>query len=241
VKNRDVWRCPSAKLFAGARVILPGPDWFNYLKSYEGSWGEVADYAMQICQYTYPPGWGGEVTDSFAQMRYALPEYGIGSIANKAFVQSIDVGWNADMKMASVQDAAGFLIVFEKGGVGGGTSDVGNFCYPDICQLQCSNSNCGWADWVVCASSGADCGLYNMAPNNGAFMTNPELRKPYARHLGGVNVGFLDGHATWMNSERLLKMCAEREFAGFEVWAAEECGAHNPDIGGLTADVPVLW
>ena len=41
------------------------------------------------------------------------------------------------------------------------------------------------------------------------MVTNPDLRRPYARHLGGVNLGFLDGHASWWNSERLLAKVAE--------------------------------
>jgi prepilin-type processing-associated H-X9-DG protein len=32
---------------------------------------------------------------------------------------------------------------------------------------------------------------------NGSFLTNPDLRKPYTRHLGGINLGFLDGHVEW--------------------------------------------
>lgn len=35
------------------------------------------------------------------------------------------------------------------------------------------------------------------------------LRRPLARHLGGVNLGFLDGHAAWWNSERLLAKFSE--------------------------------
>jgi len=31
IKNRDVWRCPSAKLMAGAGFINPDADWFSYL------------------------------------------------------------------------------------------------------------------------------------------------------------------------------------------------------------------
>jgi prepilin-type processing-associated H-X9-DG protein len=48
------------------------------------------------------------------------------------------------------------------------------------------------------------------APNNGAFLRDPSLRNPYSRHLGGVNLGFLDGHAAWWHSERLIAEYAER-------------------------------
>jgi prepilin-type processing-associated H-X9-DG protein len=35
------------------------------------------------------------------------------------------------------------------------------------------------------------------------------MTRPYSRHLGGVNLGFLDGHASWWNSERLLAKITE--------------------------------
>ena len=64
-------------------------------------------------------------------------------------------------------------------------------------------------DWELCAEDAGECkNLY--APNNGAFLRNPSLRAPYSRHLGGVNLGFLDGHAAWWHSERLIAEFAER-------------------------------
>jgi prepilin-type processing-associated H-X9-DG protein len=41
------------------------------------------------------------------------------------------------------------------------------------------------------------------------MVADPSLRRPYARHLGGVNLGFLDGHAAWWHSERLLAKISE--------------------------------
>ena len=34
------------------------------------------------------------------------------------------------------------------------------------------------------------------------------MRKPYSRHLGGVNIGFLDGHAAWFKAEFILNQSA---------------------------------
>jgi prepilin-type N-terminal cleavage/methylation domain-containing protein/prepilin-type processing-associated H-X9-DG protein len=241
VKNRDVWRCPSAKLFGGALFILPGPDWLTHLRVYEGVWGEVGGYAHNICNYTWPPGWGGEVTDTLGQERNAIPEYGVGTVANKAFIQSLDVGWHGDLKLAAVERPANFAIVFEKGAPGSGAADIGVAPFPDICALSCANSVCGWADWDGCAESAGDCGLYNLAPNDGSFLRDPNLRKPYARHFGGVNLGYLDGHATYINSERLLTSARDGDVDGLDIYAVSTCGAYDPDIGGLTTDIPVLY
>jgi prepilin-type processing-associated H-X9-DG protein len=83
---------------------------------------------------------------------------------------------------------------------GGATAD--NFCtgtlaYPDLCHLECAGPGDWEADWENCPWSRA-CGAI------GAMKTDPGLRKPYARHYGGVNIGFLDGHARWMHSEAVI-------------------------------------
>jgi prepilin-type processing-associated H-X9-DG protein len=38
------------------------------------------------------------------------------------------------------------------------------------------------------------------------MLADPELRRPYARHFGGVNIGFLDGHARWVYSEEVIEL-----------------------------------
>jgi len=61
-------------------------------------------------------------------------------------------------------------------------------------------------DWETCAADLASGCSPIFAPP--AFLIDPNLRKPYARHLGGTNMGFLDGHASWWNSEKLLAAVA---------------------------------
>ena len=214
VRNRDVWRCPSAKVYGGATMILPGPDWLGKLQAHEGEWGAVADYAVTICARTYPPGWGGVVTDTLVQGRNAVPEYGVGEVAIKAFVKSIDMNLAYDLKLVEVDDPVNYVIVVESGPEGTGFGGIGSTAYPDMCALECGNEVCGWADWEACAEWAADCGLYAIAPRDGSFLRNPELRKPLARHLGGVNLGYLDGHAAWIHSERLIDRYKEGELGG---------------------------
>ncbi|HUW13007.1 MAG TPA: H-X9-DG-CTERM domain-containing protein, partial [Anaerolineae bacterium] len=36
------------------------------------------------------------------------------------------------------------------------------------------------------------------------MITDPQNRKDRARHLGGSNVGFMDGHAAWFQAEYIL-------------------------------------
>jgi prepilin-type N-terminal cleavage/methylation domain-containing protein/prepilin-type processing-associated H-X9-DG protein len=219
VRNRDVWRCPSAKLTSGAGFVVGFPDWLQWYKSNQGEWGQSSDQkGFGPCDGAWPRGWGGEVTDSILQDRLAGGYLLQGDTANKAFVASIGTKETTDweLKLASVQDMTNYIIIGDSGALPGG-NNAGTFAYPDICQLGCSDSGCcSIADWEICASEAADCGLYMYAPNNGAFIRDPSLRKRYSRHLGGVNIGFLDGHAQWVSSEGFLTHVADRTWSGMD-------------------------
>ena len=221
IKNRDVWRCPSGKVEGGATWIVAGPDWFSYLKANDAEWGPGASdadgWVGGPCFWAWPPGWGGTVTDSYLQRSLAVPELGSvqGGVATKSFVQTIGTQWTGGLKLVEVQDSVKFICCGDAG-VSAEDNNVGTAAYPDLCALECGNC-AGWVDWDIC-SSAADCGLYIYAPNNGSFLRDPNLRKPFARHLGGVNLGFLDGHASWINSEGLIAKFAEGEFEGVSAW-----------------------
>jgi prepilin-type N-terminal cleavage/methylation domain-containing protein/prepilin-type processing-associated H-X9-DG protein len=196
VKNRDVWRCKSARMEGGCIYVIGFPDWFQYVVDNEGSWGTGNTY-LKPCALVFPKGWGGTVTDTLIQARTATG-------APKAFIQSIGMMQLFGLKLGTIEDPVNYVVV----GDAGCTIDdfcIGSLAYPDICCLECSGV-CGWADWTnsTCIDYGRYCGLYDTAPNDGSFLMNAELRKQYARHLGGVNVGFMDGHAAFWNSEALV-------------------------------------
>ncbi|MFB3880569.1 MAG: prepilin-type N-terminal cleavage/methylation domain-containing protein [Armatimonadota bacterium] len=247
VKNRDVWQCPSAKMLAGAAFILPGPDWLRYLKATEGQWGGE-DYPGPCMQATFPPGWGGEVTDSIAQGRAAVPTAqwgGSGGAANKSFVQTIgtqeQVLWN--QKMAQYQDVA-HLVVAADGGANRNFFGAANLAYPDICCPECGPM-APWAwDWPT-----ADC------PNGDYCPECPPLHAPYRtvhegadawekdipRHLGGVNIAFADGHAAWMKSQNICSAYDAGELEGIGLICSstslkgytENCGTPEPGMSFL--------
>lgn len=223
-KNRDVWRCPSAKVESGAAWIVPGPDWLQYLMDMEGLWG-TRKPGGGPCSVAWPTGWGGDVTDSIVQERLAV---GDGNQEKGAFVQSIGTMWRPGLKLVEINDPVNYHIVADAG-VTVDDFGIGTLCYPDICALECSNSECGWSGgdgWDV-MSDDSCCGddAYSYAPFNGAFLANAELRKPYARHLGGVNLGFMDGHASWMSSQLLLSKIADGELESLD--PAQDAWAPN--------------
>jgi prepilin-type N-terminal cleavage/methylation domain-containing protein/prepilin-type processing-associated H-X9-DG protein len=239
VKNRDVWRCPSAKMSSGGGFIYPIPDWLTHLQATEGQWGRGYDWAPGPCGTGFPKGWGGEVTDTVLQGRYGVSSTG-GEAAHKAFVQSI--GCFADnlagKKMAQIEDTVNYAVVYEAGPWVFGVSTAGA-AWPDICCVYCANTMCGWVDWEVAADC---CGtdewqLY--APMDGSFLRDRGRLTPYARHLGGVNLGFLDGHAAYFKSEALVA----REL---DDWSLPPLGCWGPTercwncTHDSPADVPLM-
>ncbi|MFB3880788.1 MAG: prepilin-type N-terminal cleavage/methylation domain-containing protein [Armatimonadota bacterium] len=244
VKNRDVWRCPSAKMETGAAFIYPVTDWLGYLKSTEGQWGRESPVGyMGPCDPGYPTGWGGEVTDSVVQGRYASGYE--DTKANKAFVQSIGC-FEDDLdgrKLAEIDDTVKFAVVYEAGPFPFGASTAGA-AWPDICAVYCSNSMCSWsggADGWDVTSDPSCCGenAYHYAPWNGAFLADRGKLTPYARHLGGVNLGFADGHAAYWKSEALVA-------AELDDWSLPPLSCWGPTVRcytcsyGTAPDVPMM-
>ena len=55
------------------------------------------------------------------------------------------------------------------------------------------------ADWEYCSFS-QECGAHP------EIKTDPELFRRSARHLGGTNIGFADGHAAWFSARQILAL-----------------------------------
>jgi prepilin-type N-terminal cleavage/methylation domain-containing protein/prepilin-type processing-associated H-X9-DG protein len=209
VKNRDVWRCPSAKFQQGPANILPGygpGGWFGQLQAAEGQWGnQWTDALIQLCNPAYPSGWGGDVTDSFVQQKLA----GAGS----AF-QTSQGGHSApELTIACAEDAlAGTKMVQMQDPVRWVVA--GDACILvtlpsaqqslfEICKTWCD------ADWENCPWS-QQCGLSGDLRK--AFWTDPNVRGRYTRHLGGSNYAFADGHAAWWNAYALMERVPSRDY-----------------------------
>jgi len=241
IKNRDVWRCPSAKVEVVPGLVFGMQDWFSQLQANAPLFPET------LCVYnSFPSGWGGAITDTFAQLSGLgdpSADYG-GWYSQGIFVQSITTNENAHrgLKLVSVDDPVRFVIVGDSS-LEAGTMNAGNTAYPDICCLICSSEICSESgeDWEVMADDEC-CGeeAYLYAPHNGAFLRSPNLRKPYARHLGGVNLGFLDGHASWTNSDLLIAQVADGDISGIgEAYPNSTCdGGYFP---ATYPGVPTLY
>ncbi len=204
VRNRDVWRCPSARFVNGATWIVPGPDFVGSMMRHEGeSWGAVGGddfFGGGPCEMAWPTGWGGSVTDSFVQGE-ARVTAGSVSKAERGFEQNVGTTetTNQELKLAQIDDPSWFVMC----GDAGGSSDPGNIAnpatlaWPEICMVG-GGEGCG-NDWENDSSStwGLDYRLQL------TWWSDPNLRKQYTRHLGGSNIGFADGHAAWMSADQI--------------------------------------
>ena len=240
IRNRDVWNCPSAKLQNGAFFIYGSPNWYEYLVSSQGMWGDDEDVCIK--DGAYPQGWGGDVTDSILQNRQA-GTYGIREVTatSRPFTQSIatNYGGFADTKLAEIDDVVKYVVCAD-GGACIMFMSPGLVAYPDLCNAECGNCCCS-DSWIEdCAES-----IQEGCPEiwecfvdhhtSSTMLRDQTLLSKGSRHLGGTNIGFADGHAAWWHSARFLDTWAEEAQPGMYamgLWAwgpMSWCGIQDVD------------
>jgi prepilin-type processing-associated H-X9-DG protein len=196
IKTRASWDCPSARVSVTRLWIVPGSDWLGYLRKNEAKWGRKAA-TIGPCVGAWPPGWGGSVTDSIAQDTMAsaagLPD------STGAFRQAVGCAAAPGLSKSQVADPAWFVVCGDSGQEM--ISSPLTLAYPDVCKLANHIDDACGADWQNCPQT-QSCGLSAAAYKR--FWEDAGVRKSYTRHLGGSNVGFLDGHASWMLSEDII-------------------------------------
>ena len=231
IKNRDIWRCPSAIYSQTFYIMDPflnskgTDDWFL-------RYTEAQDLCPRprSCSSPFPSGWGGAITDSTEQQVWCAPQPGPG-----VFDMTIGVsGATYDMKTGQVNDAGKFVVCAD-GGVnhGLGFTQTPQVAYPDVCRYRCPG--CG-GDWENCEQSRECSPNVNDPANQKSWTTDANWRKTHGhpRHLGGSNLGFADGHAAWMSSEAIL-------FGGqFISWVGPN-GVGTGQLEGLDTCFNPVW
>ena len=246
VKNREVWTCPSAKTYSSAFFIYGETNWFKELKAYEGSWGPGTDLCPRA--HAYPQGWGGVITDSFKQDLMTWASYGgTGNNAEGRGLFTLSITWNwtaldkGNLKLAAVEDPVNF-IMFADLACDQGTVGPPVVAYPEafgagcaICSQIEGGEPWGWEDCAedIAANGCSSFPLY-FGPKE---VADPKLLNSRTRHLGGVNLGFLDGHASWWNSQRLLAKISEGK--GKDMMGLMTCG--GPKSWCVEAETGKQW
>jgi prepilin-type N-terminal cleavage/methylation domain-containing protein/prepilin-type processing-associated H-X9-DG protein len=196
VKNREVWNCPSARWMEGFDIVFDpgGPDgWAHWFADHPFS-GWDGQYLYHPCMTYFPTGWGGTVTDSVTQFSEVSYLGGGYDSVEGQFGGSIGVkeSYSTGVKTSQINDPARYVVC------GDSTSPQMWNARLDAWQV-CTVQGC--ADWVNCSWSQV-CGISQ--DNFQQFWTDASYRSKYTRHLGGINIGFADGHASWMNSEAYM-------------------------------------
>jgi prepilin-type processing-associated H-X9-DG protein len=195
VKNRSVWMCPSGPLGVNFGVNWCIPDWYTYAHN-QGLW-----CSRTLCMNPFPPGWGGDVTDTLLQQKCAG-----GEVAGSFVMNYATVRMNRDTKTSAMSNASKWVVL---GDCSGNIERWHTYSFAyEGCRIACQGAGCG-----ICGNNGdLTCwyasGGYAYTPGMSTYRTDPNARKSTegvrARHLGGNNLGFADGHASWYNSEAIL-------------------------------------
>ncbi|NIR00099.1 MAG: hypothetical protein GTN78_07830 [Gemmatimonadales bacterium] len=195
-------------------------DHFNEWVSHVGEWGAYGTetpWYEGICarQLIFPPGWGGDITDSWAQG--ALTSEAEAARRTEAvqgqFVMSIGSveGFQNGRKQASIRDSVTFIVARDMGASGNSKLYVPwNLAYPEMCVECCGggwHASCPWSE--VCSLDAE-----NSTDGSDFLEGQLGVAKRFTRHLGGVNIGFADGHARWYNSELACKAAYDGELEG---------------------------
>jgi len=225
-KSRAIYTCPAARVTNGAGFIVPmGRDgyWVNGYIDY--TWW-YTDHDIGPCYVAWPTGWGGDVTDSFVQRQLAVTGMAAGQRSGAgANVFAAGIGFNpslVNLNLSRVQDASKWIAIGDAGAQME-VWEIQRIAYPDHCgSNDCGGTSCPetcvWADWDNCSWT-QNCGFDpdNDTPNSHAlFLTDAMVRKAITRHMGGSNVGFLDGHAKWFLADALCTGCEPFEDPVFE-------------------------
>ena len=200
VRNRDVWRCPSARMPGGAQSIVGVSNYFPSLVT--NMWN-----CWCACTLQYPNGWGGDITDSTLTGVWATPGANGAFECDYCTPESVNGPLNCrELKMAAIDDPVRYLVIAERGN--DNTYDrVEKIAYPEVCRI------------TLPAALTRGCDGDGDPPNDITidqivdFWHDASWRNQYARHLGGNNLGFADGHAKWFPASALLAMAKEGEDA----------------------------
>jgi prepilin-type N-terminal cleavage/methylation domain-containing protein/prepilin-type processing-associated H-X9-DG protein len=178
-KSRGVWLCPNARVVGAASWIVP-----QYTPVY---WWYLRDHGFGPCcgpcTEAWPSGWGGAITDSIVQGMLLAGSYRVDANPT-AFHHSIGT---TDVESYNRS-----------------TSEIGD----PACWVVCGDN--GYADEVglrqaAMSAYSTSCCLGLSEADGVRFRTDPSYRGPFAPHLGGLNLGFADGHAKWWNAERAIQ------------------------------------
>ena len=198
VRNREVWNCPSAKMSTGAHWINGMPNWFEHQQAQQAIYDGYGLWGRPCAGYVYPNGWGGVVTDGDCPYE-TQGAFTWSTMCTEGCPTWSPSGTTRGNRLSNIDDTVNWVVVSDRSMINGILHNwAEHIAFPDVCMLRC-------ADNCVPDPCEPDC-----------FLTfeqqkDPKLLKSKARHLGGSNLGFADGHAAWMPAFEILRRSVHAE------------------------------
>src|SRR5574340_1577889 len=137
VKNRDVWRCPSAKRSGFPGSIVPAGDWFKLFTDSARHYGACCD--------NWPVGWGGTATDSDQNGACQKPSADTGATEFGVSIYEHNQG----KSISVVGDPTHHVVVADASNEPW-WGKIEQVAFPDVCRSgwgHVVDRGCG-ADWV---------------------------------------------------------------------------------------------
>lgn len=228
IKNRDIWRCPSAKIETRAAWIVPsgrGGYWVNsyidHVDTRNSVWGDDAN-SGPCYQGAWPSGWGGTLTDSLVQgggLDASQSWQGAAEDQEGAFAYSIavigasccpDLEMYWGKKFSVIEDPSSAAVIVDGSHSATRQPWAGAIAYPDTCgnpNIPCGRWGINGCFWAPGHDDFSD-------SEYGEFLAGGPLEKSLTRHLGGINVGYADGHAAWTPSREFIRRFNDGELYG---------------------------
>ncbi|HVK04616.1 MAG TPA: DUF1559 domain-containing protein [Armatimonadaceae bacterium] len=191
----------------GWRYGTPGPQsrWYRDLYPY------VKSVAVFVCPSRtdgtgYVPTLNNPSATGWASVGPSSPGgYGINSnLVGYPYATAApptQQNYSPSKSLADIVDAAGTFLIAEGGNLS--ASVIGNYDPTTWNKLET-----GATDWQVTPPTSWTGGETNRYSDNNANY----LRRPIARHNGGVNVIYCDGHAKWSKVEQFLGPLSATQF-----------------------------
>lgn len=168
------------------------------------------------------------MTDSFTQGPLPTDAARFSGSYNGVFTFSIGTQGTYDIKDSSIDDPAQYVVVQEVGLIAR-PWDADLAAFPETCRTGCFcgiPSSCNGADWANCPGTD-QCGV-GSGTDLLDFWNSPERYNKAARHLGGDNLGFADGHAKWYPAMQLVQGAVDGTLTG---WSCGSGGTPGKCVG----------
>jgi prepilin-type N-terminal cleavage/methylation domain-containing protein/prepilin-type processing-associated H-X9-DG protein len=213
VKSREVWKCPSARNPSGANWIVPAATdgiWWHVLRDNDSAWGNRNCSGGGPCSGGWPSSWGGTITDSIHQQECSGPSKG-------GFEMSVGTsGWvMRDVSTSSISDPTYVIVTGDLSSAGQGDIQTISGMLYGYCGLGTDGS---------ISDPTSPCGREDTPPVNDPYKWNSDwtYRAQSTPHMGGLNLGFADGHAKWWPQQSAIatspiceaELTPERKFRG---------------------------